>query len=159
MERKLDSNCIRILQAVLNKSWKQHPTKQQQYKHLPSILKTIQIRRARHAGHYWRHKGELVSDVLLWTCSHRQARVGQPLYNSFELIQDVAWKTYQEQWSIGMNGRRGSGKSVLVACHDDYIYIYIYIYYDTKPSDGEASVLELWGIWNTPSLPLLLGPL
>ena len=32
--------------------------------------------------------------------------------------------------------------------------------YDTKQSDGEAPVvLELWGIWNTSSLPLLPGPL
>ena len=32
--------------------------------------------------------------------------------------------------------------------------------YDTKQSDGEASVmLKLWGMRSTPSLPLLLGPL
>ena len=32
--------------------------------------------------------------------------------------------------------------------------------YDTKQSDGEVpSVLELWEIWITPSLPLLPGPL
>ena len=32
--------------------------------------------------------------------------------------------------------------------------------YDTKQSDGEASViLELWGIWSTLSLPSVLGPL
>ena len=32
--------------------------------------------------------------------------------------------------------------------------------YDTKQSNGEAPVmLELWGMWNTLSLPLLLGPL
>ena len=32
--------------------------------------------------------------------------------------------------------------------------------YDTKQSDGEAPVmLEFWGMWMTPSLPLLLGPL
>ena len=30
--------------------------------------------------------------------------------------------------------------------------------YDSKPSDGGASVLELWGIQNTPSLRLLSGP-
>ena len=31
--------------------------------------------------------------------------------------------------------------------------------YDTKQSDGEASVmLMLWGMWSTPLLPLLLGP-
>ena len=32
--------------------------------------------------------------------------------------------------------------------------------YDTKQSDGGAlEMLELWGIWSTPSLPLLPGPL
>ena len=32
--------------------------------------------------------------------------------------------------------------------------------YDTKQSDGEVSVmLELWGMWCIPSLPLLPGPL
>ena len=32
--------------------------------------------------------------------------------------------------------------------------------YDTKQSDGEAPVMqELWGMCNTPSLPLLLGSL
>ena len=76
MERKLDSNCTRMLRSVLNKSWRQHPTKQQLDGHLPPILKTIQIRRKRHAGHCWRNKGELKSDVLLWTSLHGRARVG-----------------------------------------------------------------------------------
>ena len=76
MERKLDGNCTRMLWAVLNKSWRQNPIKQQQYGHLPSISKTIQIRQARHGGHYWRSMGELISDVPLWTPSHGQARVG-----------------------------------------------------------------------------------
>ena len=32
--------------------------------------------------------------------------------------------------------------------------------YDTKQVEGKTSVnLELWGIWSTPSLPLLPGPL
>ena len=32
--------------------------------------------------------------------------------------------------------------------------------YDTKQSDGEVPVkLGLWGMWSTPSLPLLPGPL
>ena len=28
MEKKLDGNCIRMLRAILNKSWRQQPTKQ-----------------------------------------------------------------------------------------------------------------------------------
>ena len=33
MEKKGDGNCTRMLQAILNKSWRQHPTKQQLYGH------------------------------------------------------------------------------------------------------------------------------
>ena len=41
MEKKLDGNYTRMLRAILNKSWRQHPTKQQLYGHLPPIAKTI----------------------------------------------------------------------------------------------------------------------
>ena len=77
MAKKLDSNYTRMLQTVLNKSWRQHPTKQQLYGHLLHITKTIQVRWTRHAGHCWRSKDEFISDVLLWTPSHGQAKVGQ----------------------------------------------------------------------------------
>ena len=49
-----------------------------EYGHLPPITKTIQVRRARHAGHCWRSKDELVSDVLLWTPTYGQAKAGRP---------------------------------------------------------------------------------
>ena len=58
--------------------WRQHPTRLQLYGHLPPITKTIQVRRTRHAGHCWRSKDELISDVLLWTPTHGCARVGRP---------------------------------------------------------------------------------
>ena len=41
MEKKPDDNYPRMLRAILNKSWRQHPTKQQLYGHLPLITKTI----------------------------------------------------------------------------------------------------------------------
>ena len=50
----------------------------QLYGHLPPITKTIQVRRTRHAGHCWRSKDELISDVLLWTPTHGCASVGRP---------------------------------------------------------------------------------
>ena len=40
MEKKLDGNYTRMLRAILNKSWRQHPKKQQLYGHLPPITKT-----------------------------------------------------------------------------------------------------------------------
>ena len=64
--------------AILNKSWRQHPTKQQQCDQQPPITKTMKIRRTRHAGHYWRSWDELMNYVLLWTPSHGRAKAGQP---------------------------------------------------------------------------------
>ena len=51
LEKKLHGNYTRMLQAILNKSWRQHPTRHKLYGHLPPISKTIQFRRTRHAGH------------------------------------------------------------------------------------------------------------
>ena len=78
MEKKLDANYTKMLWAILNKSWRQHPTKQQLYNQPPPIMKTIKIRWTRHAGHCWRSRDELISDVFLWTPSHRQAKDEQP---------------------------------------------------------------------------------
>ena len=75
LEKKLDGNYTRMLRAILNKSWWQHPTRRQLYGHLPPITKTIQVRRARHC---WRSKDELVSDILLWTPTYGQAKAGRP---------------------------------------------------------------------------------
>ena len=56
LEKKLDGNYTRTLRQILNKSWRQHPTRHQLYGHLPPITKTIQVRRTRHAGHGWRSR-------------------------------------------------------------------------------------------------------
>ena len=73
-----DGNCTRMLWAILNKSWKQHPTKQQLYSHLPPISKTIQIRQTKHAEHCWRNKNKLISNILWWSPSHGCASVEWP---------------------------------------------------------------------------------
>ena len=76
MEKKLDGNYTRMQRAILNKSWRQHATKQQPYSHLPPITKTIKIRRTKHAGHCWRSRDELISDVILRNPSHGRAKGG-----------------------------------------------------------------------------------
>ena len=78
LEKKLDGNYTRMLWAILNKSWRQHPTRHQLYGYLPPITKTIQVRRTRHAGHCWRSRDELISDVLLWTPTHGRVKAGRP---------------------------------------------------------------------------------
>ena len=76
LEKKLDGNYSRMLRAILNNSWRQHPTKHQLYCHLPPITKTIQVRRAKHAGHCWRSRDELISDVLQLTPTYGRAKAG-----------------------------------------------------------------------------------
>ena len=117
LEKKLDGNYRRMLQAILNKSWRQHPTKHQLYGHLPPITKTIQVRRTRHAGHCWRSKDEHISDVLLWTPTYGRTKAGRPARTYIQqLCEDTAYSP--EDLPETMN-ERGSGISVPVARHDD----------------------------------------
>ncbi len=118
LEKKLDGNYTRMLRAILNMSWRQHPTKHQLYGHLPPITKTINVRRTRHAGHCWRYWDDLLRDVLLWNPSHGQAKAVDQLehtHSSYVRIRDVALKTSQRRLMIGRSGERGSGISVLAA--------------------------------------------
>ena len=78
MKKKLDGNYTRILRAMLNKSWRQHSTKQQLYGHLPPITQTIQVRRTINAVHCWSSRDELICDVFLWTASHWREKAGRP---------------------------------------------------------------------------------
>ena len=78
LEKKLDGNYTRTLQAILNKSWRKHPTRHQLYDHLLPIAKTNRVRRTRHAGNCWRRRDELINDVLLWTLTYGRAKAGRP---------------------------------------------------------------------------------
>ena len=123
LEKKLDGNYTRMLRAILNRSWQQHPTRRQLYGHLPPITKTIQARRTRHVGHCWKSKDEIVSDVLLWTPASGQSKAGRPARTFIQqLCDDTGCNS--EDLPEAMNDRetwreRGSGISVLVARHDD----------------------------------------
>ena len=81
-------NYTRMLRAILNKSWRQHPTRHQLYVHLPPITKTIQVRRTRHAGHCWRSRDELISDELLWTPTHGRAKAGRPARTYIQQLRE-----------------------------------------------------------------------
>ena len=117
MEKKLDSNFTRMLRAILNKAWWQHPTKHQLYVHLPPIMKTIQVRRTRHAGHCWRSRNELISDVL-WIPSHGRAKAGrlartyiQQLckYTECSPEDQPEAKNYREEWRVSVRDICSSG--------------------------------------------------
>ena len=112
LEKKLDANYTRMLWAVLNKSWRQHPTKHQLYGHLPPITKTIQVRRTRHAGYCWRSRDELIRDVLPWTPTYGRPKAGRPARIVVFKVSgtapcEVIW-TFRGCWRV--NSRMGALK-------------------------------------------------
>ena len=122
LKKKLDGNYTRMLRAILNKSWWQHPTWHQLYGHLHPITKTIQVRRTRQrdtAG-----EARTKSSVMYFygpphMAKHKLDDQLEHTYSSYVRIRDVALKTCQKRCMIGRSGERGSGISVLVARHDD----------------------------------------
>ena len=138
LKKKLNGNYKRMLRAILNKSWKQHPTKQKLYGHLPLITKTIQVRRTRHAGPCWKSTDEIISDVLLWTPSYGRAKAGRPART---YIQQICKDTGCSPGDIleAMNDEEGWWESVrdirangTTRWWDD-IYIYISLRKTKKP--------------------------
>ena len=57
----------------------------------------------------------IYSNVPLNMDEQRQNGLLEPIYNSAVPIQDVALKTYREQWMIEMVNERGSGRFTLAA--------------------------------------------
>ena len=96
LEKKLDGNYTRMLRAILNKSWRQHPTRHQLYGHLPPITKTIQVRRTRYAGHCWRSRDELISDVLLWTPTYGWAKAGRQTRTYIQQLCEDTGCSYED---------------------------------------------------------------
>ena len=118
LEKKVDGNYTRMLRVILNKSWRQHLTKHQLYGHLPPITKTIQVRRTRHAGHCWRSRDELISDVLLWIPTYGRAKAGRPVRTYVQqLCEDTGCSpedqpealNNREKWREGVRDIRAGG--------------------------------------------------
>ena len=111
LEKKLDGNYTRMLRAILNKSWQQHPTRHQLYGHLTPTTKTIQVRRTRHAGHCWRSRDELIRYVLLWIPTHGRAKAGRPARTYIQqLCEDTS--CCPEDLPRAMNDREECGERV-----------------------------------------------
>ena len=77
-----------MLRAALNISWKNHPTNKEIYGNIPRLTDTIRYRRLRFAGHIWRNKEELASDLLLWRPTHGRTSVGRPALNYINQLAD-----------------------------------------------------------------------
>ena len=128
LEKKLDGNYTRMLRAILNKSWRQNPTRHQLYGHLPPITKTIQARRTRHAGHCWRSRDELISDVLLWTPTYGRAKAGRPAWIYIQqLCEDT--RCSPEDLPEAMNDREKWRERVRDIRAGGTTWWYLYMYY------------------------------
>ena len=86
MEKTFDGNYTRMLRDILNKSWRQQSSKQQLYGLLPPITKTIQVRRTRHAGHCWKSKEELISNVFPLNPSHGREKFRRPARTNIQQL-------------------------------------------------------------------------
>ena len=125
--RQLHKNAASNLEQVLAATPHKTPTVQPQ----PPITKTIQVRRTRHAGHCWRSRDELISDVLLWTPTYGRATAGRPAQTYIQqLCEDTGCSP--EDLPEAMNDREKWQERVRDICATSttwwYIYIYIYIY-------------------------------
>ena len=144
MEKKLDGNNTRMLRAILNKSLRQHPTKQQLYGHLSPITKTIQVKWIKHAGHCWRSKDELISNILLWTLSLGWAKAVWPARTYIQqLCADTGYSLEdlsramddRDRWWERVREIRAGGMTSWWYCH---------IYDQSKWVECSPMVQETW---------------
>ena len=139
LEKELDGNYTRMLRATLNKSWRQHPTKHQLYGHLPPITKNIQVRRTRHAGHCWRSRDELISDVLLWTPTYGRAKAGRPARTYIQQLCENTGCSPEDLPEAMNDWKKWRGESQGYSCQrHDMMMIYSLInIYNVEKSSGK----------------------
>ena len=102
LESKLNRTFARMLRAILNIHWSAHSNKESLFGKLVQITSVIKERRTGFAGHCYRSKDEVVSDLILWPPKHGKAKVGRPSKSyTKQLTEDVIvnLRTSQELWS------------------------------------------------------------
>ena len=118
-----DGNYTRMLRAVLNKSWRQHPTRLQLYGHLPPSQKLYKFDEPDTRDTAGEARTSSISDVLLYGPPLMDVQVWDDqhelTYSSYVRTRVVILKTCRRRWVIGRNGERRSGISAQTARHDD----------------------------------------
>ena len=127
IEQKLDSNCTRMLRVVMNKSRKQHPTKQLLYGHLPPTCKTIQIRQTRHVEDCRRSKNEVISNVLFWSASQGWVSVRWPATTYLQQLSTNRGCSQEDLPKAMDNRDKWQGRVREIRARGTRWYIYIYI--------------------------------
>ena len=122
MEKKLDEKMLRATshkKATLRTPTAHHKNYQ---------------KRARHAGHCWWSKDELISDIFQWTSSYGRAKVGRPARTYIQQLS-ADTRCSLEDLPGAMDDREGWREKEIRAGSVTwwwwcwwYVYIYIYIY-------------------------------
>ena len=76
LEKKLDVNCTRMLRAIVNKYWRQHPTKKLTIRPPTSRHENYSSQTNQTCRTLLEKQGDLISDVLLWTATYGRANAG-----------------------------------------------------------------------------------
>ena len=114
LEKKIDGAFTRMLRAALNKSWTDHLTNVELYGNIPRVTTTIREQRLRFAGHCWRSKNEICSEVLLWEPLHGRRSCGRPKKTYIDqLIADTEYN--KEDLTNAMNDRDGWRECVIAS--------------------------------------------
>ena len=104
-EKKLDGNYTRMLRAILNKSWWQHPTRHQLYGHPLPSRKLSNLDKP--------DMQDTAGEAVMYSygpphmAKQRQDDQHEHTFSSYVRIRDVALKTRQRRWTIGKSGKRG----------------------------------------------------
>ena len=137
MEKKLDGNYTRMLQAILNKSWRQHLTSSSYTTTDHPSRKLSKLDEPDTRG----TAGEVkTSSWVMYSCGplhmdeQRQDVQFEHIYSSSVPIRDVAQRICRMLWTIERCSERQSGISVLIARHDD---------------DDDDDIELLFGFWIT----------
>ena len=118
---------------------KQNPIKQQLYGHLPLILQAV----TRHLAHCWKSKDKLISDVLLWTPTHRISSVGQlSVTYIHQFCVDTGWSL--EDPSGVMDGKReGERGGILCSKHDLMMMMIDNVSWPTGAEDDPKALFSI----------------
>ena len=114
-EKDIDTRLTKAWMAIdkLSNIWKSNMTDK-----MSPITKTIQVRRTGHAGHCWKSRDELISDVLLWTPTYGRAKSGRPARTYIQqLCEDTGCSPEdlpeamndREKWRERVRDKRASG--------------------------------------------------
>ena len=82
---------------------------------------SIQVRLTRHAGHCWRSRDKLISNILLWTTSHGWAKAGRPARTYIKQLCTDTGCSFGDLLRA-MNDREGWQERVREICADGKIW-------------------------------------